>query len=329
MKKSSVNKQAQVVLINASTCGLLRRGGPRFKIDPETGRHTEELDNDLGENVEAFLKGTNAPGTYWVPVQEVFDKRVLVPRYYDERLVEGFRAFLKEEQVDYITLGDLIDTKIIVSRGGHGSPSNHMRNGSIPYVKVSDVRNLRVNVNPTNMVPRVVAETFWGGPTSELKAWDLITPIRASTNIGEFAIILPGEEERVLTKEFLVFRVVGGSEDGWDWAYLLWALCLKCVRTQWRKIALIQTNREDVGQRWREIMLPLPKDSGWANKVSAPFRDFFSTFSDIRRDFSARTAHSKFDFIASVRTAGEDVGAVEEPDSEIEDEGDDDDGGGA
>lgn len=49
-------------------------------------------------------------------------------------------------------------------------------NGTIPYVKVSDIRNLRINVNPTNLVAIELARKFWKTEDgkSNLKAWDLI-----------------------------------------------------------------------------------------------------------------------------------------------------------
>ena len=75
------------------------------------------------------------------------------------------------------------------------SPPNDQRSGHVPYIKVSDIRGLRINVNPTNLVTNPVATRYWGGVSSGLQAWDLITPNRASSNIGEFAILVPGKNE--------------------------------------------------------------------------------------------------------------------------------------
>lgn len=117
--------------------------------------------------------------------------------------------------------------------------------------------------------------------------------------------ILPGEERVVLTKEMFVLRVVGGGALGWDPFYLLWALCLQVVRTQWQKVTLMHTNREDVGERHREIRLPRPRSPIWAREVSAAFRGYFSTIAESRLDFARRVHESGFAFIASVREAAE------------------------
>jgi type I restriction enzyme M protein len=72
----------------------------------------------------------------------------------------------------------------------------------------------------------------------------------------------------------------------------------------------MQTNREDVGDRWREILLPAPKNSEWAASVSRPFRDYFSTIASSRKKFLDEVTASGREFIASVKA--EEESAVEQ-----------------
>lgn len=290
---------AKVVFLNPRTCGIYKDGGPRFKTDPKTGRRTDQIDNELIDSVNAYLAGKLPAGAAEVDLEDVQGRGVLVPTYYDERYNEKFTKLLKDQSLDPVPLGELIDSKVISVRGGHGSPGNDQRSGHIPYVKVSDIRGLRVNINPTNLVTESVARRFWrGNNTSGLQAWDVITPNRASSNIGEFAILLPGEEQVVVTKEVFVFRVL--DDKLIDPFYLLWALSLKAVRDQWRRIALMQTNREDCGSRYREVLIPLPKSKQWANEVSQAFRDYFTTIATARTAFIASVTKSKFEYVANV-----------------------------
>lgn len=202
---------------------------------------------------------------------------------------------------DGVTIGELMERGIITLTNGHGSPSNDLRNGIVPYVKVSDIRNLRINVNPTNLISTELARSFWRTEDgkSNLHAWDLISPSRASSNIGEFAILLPSEEQIVLTKEVFVIRVNENNE-GYTPFYLLWALSLMQIRKQWARVTLMQTNREDVGQRYKEIILPKPINKMWAEKVSAPFEHYFTQLAKAKESFGKETAADSFDYIASV-----------------------------
>lgn len=236
-----------------------------------------------------------------VLLADTYKADVLVPQYYDYSLQRPFDELKRTHKFEQISIEELIDKGIITVSGGHGSPSNDMRNGNIPYVKVSDIRNMRINVNPTNLVSIELAKRFWktDNGKSNLCAWDLISPSRASSNIGEFAILLPGEEQIVLTKEVFVIRVYENNF-GYSPFYLLWALSLTETRKQWQRVTLMQTNREDVGQRYKEILIPQPISKEWADTVSAPFRNYFTSIATAKKEFVLSTSNDKFTYIASV-----------------------------
>lgn len=288
----------KVVFLNPKTCGIYKDGAPRYRTDKSTGVRTDEVDNELMDVVERYLAGVRSRDVSRVGLRQVFAKRVLVPAYYDRRLEAGVTRVLKRIGTSGVTVGELSDSNIIGVRGGHGSPGNDQRNGTVPYIKVSDLRRLRVNVNPTNLVPAGVAERYWSGRDSGLRAWDVLTPNRASSNIGEFAMLLPGEERIVVTKEVFVFRVL--DNDIWDPFYLLWALSLKPIREQWRRIALMQTNREDCGERYREIVLPDPRNAEWAREMSSAFREYFGGLAEAERRFVKAVRADGLGYIASV-----------------------------
>ena len=290
-------KNHTVAFLNPKTCGIYKSGGIRFKTDPSTGKRTEEIDNELIKAVDAYVEGKQSACRFDVAISDVFKNAVIVPTYYDDRYNQLVRDVVRGLGTEGITLGALLDSKIISVRGGHGSPGNDQRSGTIPYIKVSDIRAMRMNINPTNLVTTKVAERYWRGKSSGLRAWDVLTPNRASSNIGEFAIVVPGEEQVVLTKEMFVFRVVNTSV--WDPFYLFWTLCLSAVRNQWRRIALMQTNREDCGSRFREIIIPMPKSQSWARSQSDAFRKYFETIAKAREEFSVGLSASGLNFIAS------------------------------
>ena len=288
----------RIAFINARTCGIYKNGGPRYKIDPATGKRTSEIDNELLEQVEAYLKRDGHPGVTSASIEDVFNRQVLVPTYFDNRYRVGIQDFLESNALTGISVGEMIDAGLIRAGRGHGSPPNDQRSGHIPYIKVSDIRGLRINVNPTNLVSIPVATRYWGGEFSGLKAWDLITPNRASSNIGEFAILLPGEERIVLTKEVFVFRVL--DTQLLDPFYLIWALSLKVVREQWRRITLMQTNREDCGNRYREIIIPKPPSKTWAIETSAAFRSYFEAIAGAKAVFAEHLTEDPFEYVANV-----------------------------
>ena len=131
-----------------------------------------------------------------------------------------------------------------------------------------------------------------------MQAWDLITPNRASSNIGEFAILVPGEERIVLTKEVFVFRAL--DAELFDPFYLIWAFSLKVVREQWRRITLMQTNREDCGNRYREIVIPKPPSKTWARDASTAFKAYFEAIAAAKTVFVENLKEDPFEYVANV-----------------------------
>ncbi|MDP1663447.1 MAG: hypothetical protein Q8L55_16170 [Phycisphaerales bacterium] len=309
----------KVVFLNARTCGIYKNGGQRFKTDARTGQRTDELDDELNELVDIYRAGRKHPGITSATRSEISARRVLVPTYYDHRYEEKFEELIGELGWEETTIGDLVDAGVITVRGGHGSPGNDQRAGTIPYIKVSDIRGLRVNTNPTNLVSDSIARKFWRGEVSGLHPFDIVTPNRASSNIGEFAVLLPGEEQVVFTKEVFILRV-GENATPWDPFTLLWALSLAAVRVQWKRIALMQTNREDCGTRYREVRLPLPPSAAAGRAASQAFREYFTTLAGAKQTFLNEMRKTPDRYIASVFSSA--ITAIDSPDEGDEPDGD-------
>jgi hypothetical protein len=310
-------RDGQVFVSYAPTCGINKDGEELYVVDPETGQRTNIIDDRMADDIDRLLAGlppSEEDTSRWIS-RSPGEPFIAVPVYYDERPQRAFEALLKSDEFvgwTSASLGDLIAKGWVRASAGHGSPSADLRTGEVPYIKVSDIRAGLVNINPSNRVSNVVAERFWGGSDSGLKAWDLITPIRTSKNIGEFAVLMPGQERVVLTKEVLVLRTTNDAP--FDNFYLLWAMTLKVVRHQWSRIIFMQTNREDVGPRYREIRIPIAPDPDQARTVSQAFRTYYTESHKIREEFLTYLAEDDRHhvFLSSLEAAE----GTEEEDSE-------------
>ncbi len=294
----------KVMVSTASTCGLTKGGRPlplidkttgsRIKvIDPETNELTDQINDELLGDMIALSEGRTTDTLRFVDESSV-SLRAAVPVYYDKRYDVAFKKAMKSDQFDGFTpktLGELVSLGELVILGGHGSPSNDQRVGEVPYIKVSDLRAGLVNINPTNRVPHKVAESFWGGPSSGLQPYDILSPERTSKNIGDFCLLLPGQEMVLLTKEIIVIRP--GENANFDSFYLLWAMTLKIVREQWKRVVFMQTNREDVGDRFLEISIPVPLSRQIGKKVARPFSDYYRSLATARMSFADYLSKNK------------------------------------
>lgn len=276
----------QIIMSYPRSIGQDKRGDPLYRIG-EGGTRNGELDNELadatkeivGQEYRGSAKNSGFSGDtrlcFRVPQESVRDRGILVPRWWwrhDTRGALDEWATLKPSII--VTLGELADRGIIRTFAGHGSPPAHTRaTGNVPYVKVTDLKNWRINENPTNFIHQEVADRFRRkGP--KLQFGDLITPSRASANIGQFSLVLPWQTDIVLTKEVLIIRVEPNEEE--ITPFLLLALMsLRVVQDQYKTLALMQTNREHLGEHWREVQIPLPMSLADRLEMGATIQTYF------------------------------------------------------
>jgi type I restriction enzyme M protein len=186
-------------------------------------------------------------------------------------------------------LGDLADNGIIEIFDGHGSPPGNARaTGDVPYVKVTDLKNWRINENPTNFIHHHVADNLRRNGVA-LRYGDLLTPSRASSNIGQFSLVLPWQTNIVLTKEVLIIRVKD-NQFGITPFLLITLMSLKIVQEQYKTLALMQTNREHLGDHWREVKIPIPKTVADCAKIGGPTKAYFEGIIEARKSWSDLTS---------------------------------------
>lgn len=279
-------KDDYVWVSNAPTIGLNKDGLDLFVVDAD-GKRTDIIDDKALLDVNALMCGKSTASSGYIIAEKMATSYVAVPTFSGNKSESVLEAKVAEKLPGFTmrTLGDLIDDGIISVRGGHGSPSADVRIGDIPYIKVVDLRAGRVNPNSTNMVPEPVAKQFWNGESSGIKAWEIATPSRASKNIGEPCMILPGQERMVLTKEILLFSVAPDAPI--DPFYLFWAMRLRDVQSQWQRVIFMQTNREDLGDRYRLIEIPYTEDQKAAESVSKGYRDYFRGLDELQKKFKS------------------------------------------
>ena len=251
------------------------------------GAYTLERDDEMHEAAELFHAAARPPESklyFRFSQAEAIKRGVLVASYWWRKpYVEAVEAFATENKCDLVSVGDLIDAGQIEVTPGHGSPMGHFKGrGTVPYVKVVDIKNWRMIENPKYFIPEGAAARL--RRSRPLQPYDLITPTRTTRNIGLFAVVMPWQTQAVLTREIAVWRVPASAKriDSW---LLLALMSLKVVHDQFKYLVLMQMNREDLGERYREVLLPVPKDQSLRDSWSAPIAAYFGAVAKARESY--------------------------------------------
>ncbi|MDK8768163.1 N-6 DNA methylase [Corynebacterium freneyi] len=258
--KKGQRQQRNIKMIVANEMGHDHLGRPVYRIDPETGRLTDEIWDDLTEAAHALEVGTSSPYVFEAAAEEVINNDIWVPRYYwhayneDVDLPEDYDA-------EWLTIEDLIDANALTVNHGHGSPkSDEKGRGEVTYARVKDVVNWEIYRDPTAAVTEEVAKSFTR--KYPLQEGDVVYVSRGSYRIGDVGIVGPNDTDAVLTREILVFRVVPGNTLGLTPYYLLYLLSTGQVRLQTKGRVFLDTTLPTIASRYRSIRLP------WATNVA-------------------------------------------------------------
>lgn len=298
IRKDKPTAGHQVVMSYPRSIGQDKKGRPVYRLNEE-GQRAGELDNEMADAAREIV-GREYRGTaralashgdtrlsFRVPQAQVRARGVMVPRFWwrrDTTAALGEWARLHPSTIT--TLGALADEGLIRTFEGHGSPPGNARaTGDVPYVKVTDLKNWRINENPTNFIHRQVADGLRRRGV-RLQYGDLITPARASSNIGQFSLVLPWQTDIVLTKEVLIIRVEA-NDFGITPFLLLALMSLRVVQEQYRTLALMQTNREHLGDHWREVQVPMPEDGSERAKIGDAVKSYFDGIITARESWTA------------------------------------------
>jgi type I restriction enzyme M protein len=292
LKKQPPAPDHQVVCAHPETIGFDKRGKPIYLPN------SQEIDDELSLAVTYMTKALPVPSgqerlCFPVKQDELLTHRTLSTQYLLATSKQSaIKALAIQMDADLVSLGQLQKEGVIQVSYGHGSPSPQFHGtGTIPYIKVIHLKNWRINEDPNYFVPQSIAEEFWGfhhkqPKDSRIEPWDLLTPTRASKNIGHFVMTLPWQTNLVLTKEIMVLRVQQNSK-GITPFLLQGVFSLRQVIDQYESLVLMQTNREDLGDRWKEVLIPIPRKSENRQTISSAVQSYFNVLVAARSNIEA------------------------------------------
>jgi type I restriction enzyme M protein len=274
LRKPSPSGDHRIIGSVCSTFGEDKHGRPRYKfID---GKQSGERDDEMAEAAGLMKAPPKEPSKLYFEFSQndAIQRGVLVASYWWRKpYIEALERFAKVHQCELVSVGELISAGELEVTEGHGSPNSHFHgHGSTPYVKVVDIKNWRVIENPKYAIPEDIAAKY--RKARPLKPFDLVTPTRASKNIGLFGVIMPWQTKVVLTREIEIWRVTKGAKRIDPWV-LLALVSLGAVHDQFNFLVVMQVNREDLGERYKELLLPLPTSAEKREEWAWPIRDFF------------------------------------------------------
>lgn len=201
-------------------------------------------------------------------------KNIYVPRYYWENKIEEIKEIAEKQNLQLVPIKTLIQKKILKCFDGHGSPpAEYKGRGEVTYVRVKDIVNWEIYKDPTSRIPEEIYLQK-KGKNKNLEVNDVVYVRRGSYRIGSVAMVSPFDIKSLLTREILVLRVLDEkNEYGLNSYYLLYLLSHFLTQQQSFNKIMIETTLPNIGDRWKELMLPISKDPKVREEISRKIRN--------------------------------------------------------
>jgi type I restriction enzyme M protein len=241
-EKRPARRGHEIFMAEARWCGHDSRGLPIDRDDlPEIVR-----------NYAAFRAG------------DLDDLRsnVLAPRHYDPEPVRQLRQ-RRSTHATY-RVGDLIERGELTIASGHEVGKLAYGGGDVPFVRTSDISNWEIKVDPKHGVSDELYEQL--APKQDVREGDVLMVRDGTYLIGTCAMVTKHDERIVYQSHLLKLRVLDGAP--LDRFLLLAALSSPPVRTQIRANSFTMDIIDSLGDRVRDLVLPIPLDVARRREIS-------------------------------------------------------------
>jgi type I restriction enzyme M protein len=213
-----------------------------------------------------------------VKSKSALSKNILVPRYYWQNKIKEIEDIAKSQNLELVSIKELMRKGIITSFDGHGSPpAEYKGKGEIPYIRVKDIVNWEVYKDPTS---KITTEIYLEkkGKNKDLEATDVVYVRRGSYRIGSVAMVSPFDTEALYTREILILRTTTEeNEYGLNSYYLLYLLSHRLTHLQAKNKILIETTLPNIADRWKELMLPIDKNPDNRKAISDKVKEVITS----------------------------------------------------
>lgn len=252
-------QQASIRMAVAEEMGHDHQGKEIYRWNYSTNSiNKNEIWDDVVHIIDDVKRKSESKFTFSVKSDLVTAKEIYVPRYYWQSKTKEIERLADQSNLSLIPISDLIDKGILTNFDGNGSPSSENKGmGEVPYIRVKDIVNWDIYKDPTAKIPEEVYIKMQSS-AKQLKEEDIVYVRRGSYRIGSVAMVSPYDLKILLTRELLVLRILDKSNSyNISPYYLLFLLSHKLTQMQTFNKVLIETTLPNIGDRWKELLLPV------------------------------------------------------------------------
>jgi len=187
---------------------------------------------------------------------------ILAPRFYDPEPTETVSALKGGKNI--VKFSELMDKKYIELVTGDEVGKLAYGTGEIPFIRTSDISNWEIKIDPKHCVSETIYNKFLA--KQDVQEGDIVLVRDGTYLVGACAYITKYDVQVVLQSHLYKIRVKPNPL--FNSHYLLALLSSPYVVAQIKKLTFTQDIINSLGDRIKDVLLPISKDSSHVSKIS-------------------------------------------------------------
>ena len=188
---------------------------------------------------------------------------IYLPKYYNPEIPEKLQALSTSH--DLLSFGDLMDAGVLVVKTGHEIGKLAYGTGHIPFIRTSDIANWELKLDPKHGVSNAIYSSYKS--KQDVRAGDILMVRDGTYLVGTCALVSEAETQIVFQSH--ICKIRSTNHEKMDPNLLLALLSSPIVREQIFSKRFTQDIIDTLGTRYRELILPVPKDKAKREAIAA------------------------------------------------------------
>lgn len=278
----------KVFMAIASRIGHDKNGKETYKFRADglplvDKNNNKILDDDLPEitnNFRAHLNGGLKKISHlgFALPNENLQRHIFIPEYYNPEIKAELERLEKSGKYRLVSIGELLNEKIIEIRRGNEIGSRFYGTGSIPFVRTTDIVNWEIKIDPIKAVAEEIYEQY--RKSQDVRENDILFVNDGTFLIGRTAMVTRLDEKIIIQSHLRKIRVF--QPDKISPFYLFYLLNTKVVKTQVEAKTFVQATISTIGNRLTEIILPISLDKSEVRRIESEVKEIIKLKTDLR-----------------------------------------------
>jgi type I restriction enzyme M protein len=185
-----------------------------------------------------------------------------------------------EKTHDLVTIGELTKKNVLQVTRGVEVGKLAYGSGTIPFIRTSDIANWELKIDPKHGVSEEIYSRY--PESKKVKEKDILMVKDGTYLIGTTGIITKYDTKILFQSH--IYRVRVKKPDQISPFLLLAILNSPIVKKQIRAKQFSQGIIDTIGDRIKEIILPVPKDSGTQKEIQEKIEEIVSKRAELKHE---------------------------------------------